>query len=179
MRRLIKESNEKQDLDLCRRAYQLADDDHSRYSLQLINFIKLKSKIESAIHEGEDMAGRREEIDNLVDTICFGAADQLEKLAEIDSRLKRKRSKPIPPAVESHYQQTQLNIAAQLQDAYNTLTETWENLGEWFDHEALPDSHHPGMSAALEHLKHEQEIVYRVRDRMNTEWSVEFPEMEK
>ena len=124
------------------------------------------------------MTSRREEIDTLVDTIAFGAADQFEKMAEIDTRLNRKRSKPVPPDVEQHFRQTKAKIAAQLRDAYATLAETWENLGEWFDHDALPDSDHPGMDAALAHLKIERDIAYRVRDRMDSDWATEFPETE-
>lgn len=176
VKKLIHESNQKQDIELSRRALDLANSGHSKYSAKLINFIALKGQIETALHEGTGLTKRKEEVDNLVDTICFGAADQLEKLAELDARLKRKRSNPVPPDVEAHIHQVRTNIATQLFDAYATLNETWENLGDWFDHDSLPDSQHPDMDAALEHLKREQEIVYRVKNRMTSEWAAEFPE---
>ncbi len=173
LERLIKESNEAQDTKIAEITRQLMREGSRDYAMTLGSFLETKQSIEKALHhDGSELTPQKEEIESLVDTVTFGVADQLQRLAEFDQRLE-KPTYPLTEAQREQIDEARHQIAQQVQHAWETIDETWRNLGKMLDPTSGLTQEvgtHDSLDHAISRLREEKEIAERVRERMKTEW---------
>lgn len=177
LERLITESNEAQDSKIGEIIRDLMKNGSPDYAMTLGSFLETKQSIEKALHNDESsLTPQKEEIDSLVDKVTFGVADQLQRLAEFDQRLE----KPTFPLTDTQQERIEISrrqIARQVQHAWETIDETWQNLGELLDPTAglaAETGRHDHLDLAIARLREEKDIAERVRERMKSEWPDSF-----
>ncbi|MEM7700126.1 MAG: hypothetical protein AAF236_17155, partial [Verrucomicrobiota bacterium] len=182
LRKLIDESNQAQDQHLVERARNLAGEGHHNYASTLGSFVERKKQVEEAIHAEfrkrpeSGVPDSVQEIEKLIDTLVFGVADQLDRLGEIDLKLHKPKF-PLSDSQREHLSAARSDISDRVHEAWETLEDTWENLGSLIDPTiglAAEDSSHATLDQAIVRLRHEQELAGRVQERMANEWADAF-----
>jgi hypothetical protein len=126
-----------------------------KYAQKLEQFLAVKSQVEQRLHEDGTISGQKIQLEQLVDSLCFGVRDQLATLA-----LKESRNEPIDRKA----------ALAQVDAAFETLQTTIAELDI-----ILGPSEVPGGAAAASleeitrRLREEAEIARRVQARLRGE----------
>jgi len=175
---LIAESNAVQDQALAGTMARLKSAGYANHTETLGRFLHQKQRIEAALLQSATTSpGARQEIETLVDKLVFGVADQLTRVAELSDRLDRP-AVPLTPDRQKGLEQNRREISNQIREAWETLGETWDQLGSLLapgDGLDGIDATHSGLDSAIAKLRHEQEIARRVRERMNADFEATQP----
>lgn len=178
---LIAEHNAAQDQALASVMGRLRSTGHPDQADTLGRFLHQKQRIEAALLQSAATSpGARREIETLVDTLVFGVADQLSRVAELSDRLNRP-AVPLTPDRRRSLEQNRSDISEQIGQAWETIAETWDQLGSLLspvDGLEGIDTTHSGLDSAIAKLRHEQEIARRVRERMNSDYDAIVPTKE-
>ena len=175
---LVEKSNAEQDRDLIERCNQLARIGYRDYGVTLASFLRRKQQIEKSLHadskDGVAVSAEKEHVETLVDSLCFGVAEELERLATLqgDQKKKRKGTRSKGRGKEG-VAKASAEIAKRIQKAYDTLEQTWEGLEELLNPAVGLDGGDRNDENRLDNviakLEEERAISKRVRERMKEE----------
>ena len=177
---LIAESNQEQDKHLVERARELMRLGYPDYAASLGSFLEKKKQIETAIHsDGDGLTTEKKDIENLIDAVVFGVADQIEQLATFDNRIQNPGAMPLSKDRRKKIETARSEISNRVHEAFAIIEDTWENLSDILNpaaHLDHPDTSHSSLENALSRLKQERDIAKRVKERMTNEWGDRFGE---
>lgn len=169
-RRIIKSSNENQDSELLARVQQFEKDGMDGYAVTLGKFIHLKQQIEKELHSGNDELSKgAQEVERMVDSLCFGVADQFDSATEIERRLARLTSS------ESGQQEklaaARKEILSQVIEGYKSLCKTRSQLSYLIKPESKISSkmNKVDLDSIIHQLKTEDEIASKTRSRLDND----------
>ncbi len=89
LKQVIKKSNLKQENAMSQRLKRLRKSRASDLAITLGKFAELKREIEEEISGGDDVPVSAADVEAIVDAVCFGVADELDALAQVQGRLAR------------------------------------------------------------------------------------------
>ncbi len=174
VRELIEESNEDQDRFLKRQISTLHKYKCHDYAKRLERFLEIKREMERVLHSKEGaLAPADEKIGKLIDTLCFEAADELRRLADIRYRLKKRRKRLRRDEVERLKRQ-QKALEETVRHAQDTLTETQKQLQTIVDPLAQTTPKRSALEDTIAKLKEEAAIAQRVRERLDGDHGAAF-----
>jgi hypothetical protein len=154
-RKAIVDHNRAQDAILKAAADELHLGGAPSYAHKLKQFLAVKSQVEQRLHEDGALTPQKMQLEQLVDSLCFGVRDQLAALA-----LKEQRREPVDRAA----------ALAQVVAAFETLQSTVADLDIILGPGEAPAG---AASATLEEvtrrLREEAEIARRVQARLRGE----------
>jgi hypothetical protein len=167
-REAVAEHNRLQDLLLKKAAdeFQLAKE--NGFARKLEQFRLVKQKVEARLHEDGEFTAQKIQLEQLIDSLCFGVRDQLEAVLR-----REEKGEDVDRAA----------VLAQVEDAYRTLQATVAELDTILGPTITPGG---TTSASIEEitrrLHEETEIARRVQARLRAQEdpaeSVEPPKME-
>lgn len=174
---LVGESNAEQDRVLTRRARKLLKHGFADYATTLASFVNRKRDIEKALYRSGELSEARKEVDNLVDAITFGVADQLEQLAGLDERLS---FQSLTDLESESLTKAKREIYERVKRAFVVIEDTYTNLGVILNPKGAGkvDVSHSELDTAIEKLSEEHVIARKVRDRIAADWGQEFDQEE-
>ena len=113
-------------------------------------------------------------MDKLVDFLCFEVSDELERIADIRSTLKRGRMHMGAAQVAS-LKGCEDDLAGRVEHAHQTLSERHLNLGTILDplEANVLQSSNSGLDGTIAKLKEETFIAQRVRRRIEADYGAE------
>lgn len=167
LKRVITKSNLKQEDAMTERVERLRKSRASDLAITLGKFAQLKREIEQEITKGEDVPATAGDVEAIVDALCFGVADELDDLAQVQGRLAR------PDLQISEEQQRELedhqrDLVTGISQAYQTLRETRYNLDAILHPTSLDlPKRDQALGDVVLRLKEETEIAKRVRQRLD------------
>lgn len=176
IRELITESNVEQNRRLHEQATMLFDRGFNYYGSMIISFITLKKSIEGALHTDKTLSEKKQEIENLVDTIVFGASDQVTRLVNLENQLGPNTPFSIANTHRKKVAQARHELSNQLEEAFTTLTTTNDKLAMIINPAHQIDTSKPTkpdclVKSAINNLNEEQQLVERIRERLELEES--------
>jgi hypothetical protein len=167
-RRAITDHNRAQDaiLKAATDEFRLAKDKACAHKLE--QFLAVKQKVEQRLHEDGAITGQKMQLEQLVDSLCFGVRDQLQALT-----LKERNGESVDRKA----------ALAQVDAAFETLQSTVAELDIILGPTAAPGG---ARSASIEEitqrLREETEIARRVQARLRAQESaspaIEPPKLE-
>jgi hypothetical protein len=164
---LQKTPNLKQEDAMSQRLKRLRKSRASDLAITLGKFAELKREIEEEISGGDDVPVSAADVEAIVDALCFGVADELDALAQVQGRLARPDLQ-ITDEQKSELEDHQRELFSGISQAYKTLRETRYNLDAILHPTSLDL---PKRDQELENvvlrLKEETEIAKRVRQRLD------------
>ncbi len=172
LKKLINESNAEQEDELAQRARALSKKHAGDLAITLGKFLKIKRKIEEEIHAHDELPEAAQPIETMVDELCYGVADELERLAQVEVRLAREGLQ-INPDQEEQLRDLRRELVTSISTAYKTLVETRTNLDVILRPVSLDVSRQKSQLDDVVHsLKAETEIARRVRQRLDEAESI-------
>jgi hypothetical protein len=167
-RETIAEHNRLQDLLLKKTAdeFQLAKE--NGFARKLEQFRGVKRKVEARLHEDGEITAQKIQLEQLIDSLCFGVRDQLEGVL-----LRERKGEEVDRAP----------VLAQVEDAYRTLQTTVAEIDTILGPSDVPGgATNSSIEEITRRLREETEIARRVQARLRTpessELSAEPPKME-
>lgn len=159
-RAMIREHNEAQNSALQESATLMRGNGAGAEAEQMEKFIELKAKVERRLHGGGLLTEQRMQLDQLVDSLCFGVRDQLCALAGLE---------------RSEIPVLRANAQSQVAAAFTTLTATVEELDTILGPSApaltSPDA---SLEEVMRRLREEAEIARRVQARLQEPMNATF-----
>jgi hypothetical protein len=158
-RQSVAEHNRLQDLLLKKSAdeFQLAKE--NGFARKLEQFRLVKQKVEARLHEDGEITAQKIQLEQLIDSLCFGVRDQLETVLRREEKGEEVDRKA---------------VLAQVEDAYGTLQTTIAELDTILGPTIAPSG---AASASIEEitrrLREETEIARRVQARLRAEENAE------
>jgi hypothetical protein len=136
-----------------------------KYAQQLEEFLAIKSKVEQRLHEDGHITAQKVQLEQLIDSLCFGVRDQLTSLA-----LKEKKREPVDRKA----------ALAQVDSAFETLETTVAELDTILGPTVTPGgTANASLEEITRRLREEAEIARRVQARLRAQeaepTSIEFP----
>jgi hypothetical protein len=150
--KMIDEHNRAQNVFLSAGADELRQAGSRDYAKQLEDFVTIKGQIEHRLHEDGTITGQKIQIEQLVDSLCFGVRDQLTALA------RRENGSELADCDESLSQ-----VSAALETLRSTLAELDTILGP---SDAPGGAANASLEEVTRRLREEAEIARRVRARL-------------
>ena len=136
-------------------------------AITLGKFVELKREIEQEISKGEDIPESAGDVEAIVDALCFGVADELDDLAQVQGRLARPDLQ-ISDEQKSKLEDHQCELVSGISQAYKTLRETRYNLDAILHPTSLDlPERGQALGEVVLRLKEETEIAKRVRQRLD------------
>ena len=167
LKRVIKKSNLKQEDAMTDRLERLRKSRASDLAITLVKFVELKREIEQEIASGDDVPEAAGDVEAMVDALCFGVADELDDLAQVQGRLARPDLQ-IAEAQKSELENHQRELVSGISQAYKTLRETRYNLDAILHPTSLDlPKREKELGDVVLRLKEETEIAKRVRQRLD------------
>ena len=172
-RRIVKQETRRnsnaQNRELCERARQLERRHAGDLAITLCRFSELKKEIDEEVHRGAELPDSAGDVNQLAEELCFGVADELDRLAHVQGRLAR-------PALQLTEEQTgklkamQRDLVQRISDAYESLSETRMNLDAILRPSSLDlPQRKTQLADTVMKLREESEIARRVRERLDQE----------
>ena len=168
------EHNEDQNDNLYRHVKQLKRYKCYDLSDSLKRFIYLKKHIERGLHESGELTEQKDEMEKLVDSLCFEVSDGLVRIADMRYTLTKGRRRPGLAQVAS-LKGCEDDLVARVEHAHQTLAALHLNLGTILDPlgaNASPSSN-SDLDGTIAKLKEETLIAQRVRRRIETDYGKE------
>ena len=152
---------------LASRMEQLSASGFDGYAITLGKFLQHKHKIDAEIAAGSKDSPQAEQVSKLVDSICFGVAEQFERVSALEKRLAALSDSPDSDGYQS-LAKDRTELLTQVIDAYKTLKKTRHELPLILDPSATATAKHPGVDLGelVDQLRHEEEIARKTRERM-------------
>lgn len=167
LKQVIKESNLKQEDAMSQRLKRLRKSRASDLAITLGKFAELKREIEEEISGGDDVPVSAADVEAIVDALCFGVADELDALAQVQGRLARPDLQ-ITGEQKSELEDHQRELVSGISQAYKTLRETRYNLDAILHPTSLDlPKRDQELGDVVLRLKEETEIAKRVRQRLD------------
>ncbi|MDA7525570.1 hypothetical protein N8525_00255 [Verrucomicrobiales bacterium] len=167
LKQVIKESNLKQEDAMSQRLKRLRKSRASDLAITLGKFAELKREIEEEISGGDDVPVSAADVEAIVDALCFGVADELDALAQVQGRLARPDLQ-ITDEQKSELEDHQRELVSGISQAYKTLRETRYNLDAILHPTSLDlPKRDQELGDVVLRLKEETEIAKRVRQRLD------------
>lgn len=167
LKKVITKSNLKQDHEMTQRLDRLRKQRAGDLAITLGKFLELKREIEVEVTRGESVPEGAGQVEAMIDELCYGIADELDHLAQVQGRLARP-SLQITDAQREELEDTQREIVSTISQAYKTLSETRNNIDAILHPTSLDL---PQRDRAIEdvvgRLKEEADIARRVRQRLD------------
>ena len=139
----------------------------SDLAITLGKFVELKREIEQEIASGDDVPEAAGDVEAMVDALCFGVADELDALAQVQGRLARPDLQ-IADAQKSELEDHQRELVRGISQAYKTLRETRYNLDAILHPTSLDlPKRDKELGDVVLRLREETEIAKRVRRRLD------------
>jgi len=126
-----------------------------KYAQQLEEFLAIKSKVEQRLHEDGHITAQKVQLEQLIDSLCFGVRDQLTSLA-----LKEKKRESVD----------RKTVLAQVDTALETLETTVAELDTILGPSAAPGGPaNASLEEVTRRLREEAEIARRVQARLRSQ----------
>lgn len=167
LKRVISKSNLKQEDAMTKRLESLRKGRASDLAITLGKFVEMKREMELEIAKGQDVPEAAADVEAMVDALCFGVADELDDLANVQGRLARPDLQVSDEQKESLLEH-QRELVSSVSQAYKTLKETRYNLDAILHPTSLDlPKRDRQLGEVVLQLKEETEIAKRVRRRMD------------
>ncbi len=171
LRGLIDESNRSQDAAIQTLIDGLRRAGHAEYAIGLSRFLLLKQHVEGQLHRDGRVTERKEEVEQLVDSLFREVCREFQQLTHWHRQLAAVLTSRDPQALADLTRRTGDGHRRVMQ-AYATLYETSEQLGVLVSPGA--DRYEASQEAAeldrlIEHLREENVIARTVDERLRTE----------
>ena len=167
LKNVITKSNLQQEDAMTQRLEGLRKRRADDLAITLGKFAELKHEIEQEVTKSAEIPEAASDVEAMVDELCFGVADQLDDLAQVQGRLARPELQ-ISDDQKISLEDLQRELVTSISQAYTTLKETRYNLDAILHPNTLDL---PKRSAQLGdvvvRLKEETEIAKRVRHRLD------------
>ena len=158
---IVSESNREQDKALANRMRSLHQRGSADYAVNFGRFLQAKTEIERAIHsDGEVLTGAKEQVEKLVDSLCFGVAEEFDRLIQLDEKPQNSQG------AEKSTQSERQELVERIQRAYRTLSETQNNLPVILNPAGKPGARESRLDDVIDRLKEEADIARRVKERL-------------
>ena len=170
----IEEHNEDQNDYLYRHVKQLKRYKCYDLSDSLKRFIYLKKHIERGLHQSGELSPQKEEMETLVDSLCFEVSDELQRISDIRYTIKKGRKRLSKEKVSS-LRASEEELGDRVDHAHQTLSEMHANLQTILDPlgEQVSESSNPKLDDTITRLKEETFIAKRVRQRIEADYGAE------
>jgi len=144
------------------------------YADVMVNFLGAKRRCEKEISGDPGNVSTVETMENLVDALCSGVCDELDRLVKLDRKLGSVLVSRDPAHLEK-YESDRRERLVSVMEAYSVITETAETLEgapaviatsgvATFEAEATDADNE--LKRSIEDLRHETDIARRVHDRL-------------
>jgi len=153
-RKSIAEHNRAQDAILAAAADELRMQPAPDYAHRLEQFIKIKREVEQRLHEDGTVTPQKIQLEQLIDSLCFGVRDQLSALAQ-----KEANGEPVDRAA----------ALARVDAAFETLKTTVSELDTILGPTDAPGGADASIEEITRRLREETEIARRVQARLRAE----------
>ena len=162
---LVSESNRAQDKALADRMRSFNKRSYSAYAVNFGRFLQMKTEVERAIHgDGGELTPSKEQVENLIDSLCFGVADEFERLIELDGLLL----KSVPGSRIGPIEDERGQLVERIQRAFRTLSETQTNLPVILNPAGGPSVRESRLDDVIDRLKEEADIARKVKERLES-----------
>lgn len=142
----------------------------------LKRFLKLKKDIEGGLHKSDGLTPEIEEMEILVDSLCFEVADELRRVSDIRYALKKgRKGKRMRQETATSLRESEDQLMERVGHAEQTLSEMHTHLGTILNplSPSLPASANHVLDETIAKLKEETAIAQRVRRRIETDHASE------
>ena len=164
--KLVKEHNHDQNDALYKRSKRFKKLGCGHCYATMGKFVRLKKKIESHIHEHDPVTQTEQEVESLVDRLCFEVADELEDIAKLRELFRRKR---LPKERYRELKGHEKELHERVAHAYDTLKDTYRDLGTILDPFKVDAPKQSALDDTIHRLKEEAAIAKRVRARVEAD----------
>ena len=166
LKRVIANSNLKQEDEMSRRMRSLQENRAGDLAITLGKFVEMKKEIEAEITRGEDVPTAAAQVETMIDELCFGVADQLEDLAQVQGRLARPDLQLVK-GKRDELKDSQRDLVTTISQAYKTLTNTRYNIDAILHPLKLDvPKRDAELDSVVDRLREENEIAKRIRNRL-------------
>jgi len=167
-KRIIKQSNEGQDTELLERVRQFEKDGMDGYAVTLGKFVQLKQQIEKELHEDgtAELSKGAQEVESMVDILCYGVADQFEAASEVERRLATLTSDKSEERAK--LKAARKELLGQVIEGYKSLRKTRSQLAYLIKPASKIKAGVPkvDLNTIIHQLKEKDEIASNTRSRM-------------
>ena len=142
----------------------------------LKRFLRLKKAIEGGLHDSGELTAEKEEMETLVDSLCFEVADELRRVSDIRYSLKKDRKrKRLSQETATSLRESEDQLMERVAHAEQTLSEMHTHLDTILNPltPSLAASANPALDETIAKLKEETTIARRVRQRIETDYAAE------
>ena len=164
---MISEENANENAELAKEMEQLSADGFDGYAITMGKFLQHKRSIEAALAERPGESLQEKQVGDLVDSICFGVAEQFKSVAAIEKRIAL-----LQDSRESEEFETltadRRELLCQVIDAYKSLKKTRHDLPFILDPstESAVAKPEVDLQGLVDQLRAEEEIARNTRSRM-------------
>ena len=159
---LIDASNREQDEALRESMMYLRSAGRHNYAVTLGRFLILKQTIDRRLKQTERIDQQRQQVENLVDELCFGVRDHIRDIIAIEERTASILvSNDASELLETN--ETRKKLLNQIVEAFGAVNETCRNLDLMLE----PVNNGYSLEQAIEHLSSENDILQRVHMRLS------------
>ena len=160
--KLIDESNRDQDEALRESMMYLRGAGRHNYAVTLGRFLVLKQAIDQRLKQSERIDQQRQQVENLVDELCFGVRDHIRDIIGIEERTASILvSNDANELLETN--ETRKKLLNQIVEAFGAVNDTGRNLDLMLE----PVNNGYSLEQAIEHLSNENDILQRVHMRLS------------
>lgn len=162
---IIQERHQAQDAELLESVRALRTGGYENYAATLERFLGMKQTFTKRLHEDRVLSDKKKELNNLVDTVCFHVRDQLNEVVALEKPLNAQTADQV---ARDKLLTGRREILSQVVYAFETLEETFDNLGQILNPEILdPDSARRRadvLQSAIESLQQESKVASTVKN---------------
>jgi hypothetical protein len=159
---LIDASNREQDEALREAMTQLRSAGRHNYAVTLGRFLILKRTIEQRLKESSRIDQQRQQVENLVDELCFGVRDHIRDIVVIEEKTASILvSNDANELLETN--ETRKKLLNQIVEAFGAVSDTCRNLDLMLE----PVNNGYSLEQAIEHLSTENDILHRAHTRIS------------
>jgi hypothetical protein len=159
---LIDASNREQDEALRESMMYLRGAGRHNYAVTLGRFLVLKRTIDQRLKQTERIDQQRQQVENLVDELCFGVRDHIRDIIAIEERTASILvSNDANELLETN--ETRKKLLNQIVEAFGAVNETCRNLDLMLE----PVNNGYSLDQAIEQLSSENDILQRVHMRLS------------
>jgi len=164
---MISEEDALENEKLAKEMKALSDDGFDGYAITLGKFLQHKRSIEAALTSRPGDSPQEKQVGQLVDSICFGVAEQFQSVAGIEKRIALLQDSHGSDEYET-LSDDRRELLCQVIDAYKTLKQTRHDLPFILDPSSESSVKKPDVDLAglVDQLQAEEEIARSTRARM-------------